>query len=299
MNKEINNESVKQKLDSTKLDNDKLDNDELDSHKLDSNRLIILLKSFIVSLSMYTSIPMPNIQWKDEYLKYIFYYLPIIGLLIGFFQVGIYTFANYMDLTPNLYSALALIIVILITGGIHFDGYMDLSDAINSHKDIEDRIKILKDPHVGSFAVLYSILYFIVLYSVFIEIYSQNKNYEYVIFISSFFIPRVVANILISKMNSMKKEGFLYTIQKNSNKKILFIVSILYLTISILFIGIFSNMVLALLILIVVICSILLLYNYFHKVYHGISGDMAGFTITIMEVITLIIFAIYGAGPWY
>ena len=42
----------------------------------------------------------------------------------------------------------------LITGGIHLDGFMDTVDALKSHAAPEKKRAILKDPHAGAFAVI-------------------------------------------------------------------------------------------------------------------------------------------------
>ena len=51
------------------------------------------------------------------------------------------------------------IIPILITGGFHIDGFMDTQDAINSYKPREKKLEILKDPHIGAFAVISLLAY--------------------------------------------------------------------------------------------------------------------------------------------
>ena len=41
------------------------------------------------------------------------------------------------------------------------DGFLDTCDAIHSWKGPEERLRILKDPHVGAFAVIGGLLYFL------------------------------------------------------------------------------------------------------------------------------------------
>ena len=41
-----------------------------------------------------------------------------------------------------------------LTGFIHLDGFMDVTDAVGSCRDLAKRREILKDSHVGSFAVI-------------------------------------------------------------------------------------------------------------------------------------------------
>lgn len=53
-----------------------------------------------------------------------------------------------------------------VTGFIHLDGFMDCSDAVLSRRDLERRREILKDSHVGSFAVICLTLLALFQYSV-------------------------------------------------------------------------------------------------------------------------------------
>ena len=45
-----------------------------------------------------------------------------------------------------------------LTGGMHLDGFLDVTDAVRSCRSLERRREILKDSHVGSFAVLGAVL---------------------------------------------------------------------------------------------------------------------------------------------
>ena len=64
-----------------------------------------------------------------------------------------------MALLPRaLAAALLTALPWLLTGFIHLDGYMDTSDAMLSWRPLEDRLRILKDSHTGSFAVVSLVL---------------------------------------------------------------------------------------------------------------------------------------------
>ena len=43
---------------------------------------------------------------------------------------------------------------VLLAGGLHMDGFIDLSDAFFSYKDRAKRLEILDDPRVGAFGVM-------------------------------------------------------------------------------------------------------------------------------------------------
>lgn len=53
-----------------------------------------------------------------------------------------------------LWAVMGTILPLLITGGIHLDGYLDVTDARSSYGDRAKKLEILKDPHVGAFAVI-------------------------------------------------------------------------------------------------------------------------------------------------
>lgn len=53
------------------------------------------------------------------------------------------------------------LIPVLITGGIHLDGFADTVDAMSSYAERERRLEILKDPHTGAFAIIGLCCYFL------------------------------------------------------------------------------------------------------------------------------------------
>ena len=65
-----------------------------------------------------------------------------------------------MDLCiGHAFSPLAVAFVvwlslIILTGGLHLDGWMDASDAFFSYRDKQRRLEIMKDPRIGAFGVL-------------------------------------------------------------------------------------------------------------------------------------------------
>jgi adenosylcobinamide-GDP ribazoletransferase len=53
-----------------------------------------------------------------------------------------------------LTAVLCVLVPIAITGGIHLDGFCDTCDALGSHQPREEKLQILKDSHVGAFALM-------------------------------------------------------------------------------------------------------------------------------------------------
>ena len=51
-----------------------------------------MLNSFFMALSMFSKLPVPEIDFDKANMKYALCFFPVIGLIIGFFQCLIYTF---------------------------------------------------------------------------------------------------------------------------------------------------------------------------------------------------------------
>ena len=79
---------------------------------------------------------------------------PLVGLVIGLCCRGWQGFSGFLSLPAVLRGAGLCLIPVLMTGGIHLDGYADTCDALASHAGREKRQQILKDPHLGAFAAI-------------------------------------------------------------------------------------------------------------------------------------------------
>src|SRR5699024_12580886 len=60
-----------------------------------------------------------------------------------------YTLLSYLVIT-----IIFITFTIILTGGIHLDGWIDASDAFFSYRDVKKRLQIMEDLRVGAFGVL-------------------------------------------------------------------------------------------------------------------------------------------------
>ena len=111
------------------------------------------LHAFAMCQSMFCAIPAPQI-WDEKAKDKMLLFLPIVGLEIGGIWALIGWLCRLLSL-PTLVTGLILTAYPYIaTGFLHLDGYMDVTDAVKSWRSLERRREILKDSHVGSFAVI-------------------------------------------------------------------------------------------------------------------------------------------------
>ena len=109
--------------------------------------------AFIMCQSMFCVLPAPQL-WQEEARDKMLLFLPVVGLEIGLIWALLAWLCRLLGL-PVLVTALVLSVYpYLITGSLHLDGFMDVTDAVRSYRSLERRREILKDSHVGSFAVI-------------------------------------------------------------------------------------------------------------------------------------------------
>lgn len=124
-----------------------------------------VIKGFFMAWGCFCSVPCPWKVWDEKARQDMLVMLPVLGLLMGFFWYAIGVFLMWLNLPLPMVAAVLTIYPFLVTGFIHLDGFMDCSDAICSRAPLEKRLAILKDSHVGAFAVIWAIVMFMFFYA--------------------------------------------------------------------------------------------------------------------------------------
>lgn len=112
------------------------------------------LHAFGMCQSMFCAIPSPYHGWDEDARPLMLLFLPLVGLEMGLIWAASGWLCRLLDLN-NLITGLVLCAVpYLLSGFIHLDGFLDVTDAVGSCRSLEKRREILKDSHVGAFAVI-------------------------------------------------------------------------------------------------------------------------------------------------
>ena len=124
------------------------------------------LHALAMCQSMFCAIPAPQI-WDEKAKDQMLLFLPAVGLEIGAIWAAAAWLCGRLEL-PALVTGLILSAYPwIVTGFIHLDGYMDVTDAVKSWRGPERRREILKDSHVGSFAVIGIVLLMLAQFALF------------------------------------------------------------------------------------------------------------------------------------
>jgi adenosylcobinamide-GDP ribazoletransferase len=136
------------------------------------------LRALLVAISLLTRIPVTNYlpqQWRDQELALSALWYPMVGVVIAALLAGVTLFLP-ASLSPWLGAMVLVTLWVVITGGLHLDGVADCVDAMHAghsvvvandeseagnegaHSRREKILTVLKEPTVGSMAVIALIL---------------------------------------------------------------------------------------------------------------------------------------------
>lgn len=233
----------------------------------------------IVAFSMYSKIPMPKIEWNKKNMKYALCFFPIVGVVIGAVMYVMMWLANQYRIGNLLLSCILVSVPVLMTGGIHLDGYLDTIDALSSYADREKRLEILKDSNSGAFAIIFGIIYFVLSIGVWSELSWKAMPFVWI----SYIMSRTLSGFSIASFPLAKSTGLAAVFQDGAHKTNVKIIMSIYLiaeVIILLYMNIFLGTV-------VIIASLLAFaYHYYvcKKIFGGITGDLAGYFLQICEL---------------
>lgn len=127
------------------------------------------MKSLIIAFAMYSKFPMPRVDWEKKALSWALCWFPLVGLAVGAVLWLWLALAGWLGFGAVFTAALALLLPIALSGGIHLDGFCDTCDALSSHQSRERKLEILKDSHTGAFAIICCGLYLLVFFAAWCE----------------------------------------------------------------------------------------------------------------------------------
>ena len=103
------------------------------------------MKTLLSLLQFTTILPLGKPQDLEMFARRSWLY-PLAGYVIG----ALVALPVFFIADRTIAAAVAVALLLLITGAHHFDGLLDLGDGLMAHGDRERRIRALTDMHVGA-----------------------------------------------------------------------------------------------------------------------------------------------------
>ena len=243
------------------------------------------LNAFFMCQSMFCAIPAPQI-WDEKAKDKMLLFLPIVGLEIGIIWAGLAWLCHWLEV-PKLISALVLSAwPWLGTGFLHLDGYMDVTDAVKSYRSLQRRREILKDSHVGSFAVIGIVLLILGQFACFASV-PDGADLRILMFVPA--VSRCCSALAVTALPSMSTSQYADRQKPKSHLLVLAVMLGIFLLLGFL---LCRREALAL-VGVLVGYGVGLRKGY--KSLEGMNGDIAGYALSIGELCAVAVLALGGA----
>ncbi len=128
------------------------------------------MRSFLIALQFLTSFPIKlKGEIADKELAKSMAYFPLVGFAIGI----VLAFAcNVFNLIfpHEVNCALILALNVIITGGLHIDGFIDTFDGLASRGDRKRVLEIMREGRPGAIGIAAAILLFLAKYALLVSL---------------------------------------------------------------------------------------------------------------------------------
>ena len=240
------------------------------------------LHAFVMCQSMFCSIPALQI-WDEKAKDKMLLFLPIVGLEIGAIWAALAWLCRLLDLHLLVIGLILCAYPYIVTGFIHLDGYMDVTDAVKSWRDLERRREILKDSHVGSFAVIGIVLLMLAQFAVFASA-PNNANYLILIFVPA--VSRCCSALAVTGLKPMSTSQYANRKKPKSHMIVLTVMLLMFFVAGFLLCGKYG------------FASVGCLIGYglalrrAYKSLGGMNGDISGYALSIGELCAVAVYAL-------
>lgn len=252
-----------------------------------------LLESMDVAFSMYSAIPMPQIMWNEQNMKYMLAFMPMVGLVQSVLLILWVNVSSILQINTILFAAIATLIPLFVTGGIHLDGFCDTVDARASHQERDKKLEILKDPHTGAFAVMGCIAYLLLTFALWTQPSPEHRILTAKIMSIGYVFSRALSVLAVVSFPCAKNSGLVHSFSSAAQKQRVKQISVLWVLVceaAFLLVNIWIG--------VAALVGAFFVFGYYHhmamKEFGGITGDLAGYFLQINEIVLLILCVIFG-----
>ncbi len=206
-------------------------------------------------------------------------YLPLVGVLLG--GVSVLFLKAGEALPPSLAAFGVLGITYFLADYFHFDGLLDMVDALAAGGDREYRLKVLKSPEVGALGVLFAFFFLLGEFLVAQELLVHGRKDVF------FFRPLCGRQALglLALLGRTAKEGGLGRLFLDVSRKRLWIIQFFWLPL----------FIYAPLPTLGTILLVFFLRHKFEKSFGGLTGDLLGATLMLAQWLFMALAFLVGA----
>ena len=245
-----------------------------------------MLKSLCIAFSTFSRIPVPRVEWNEKSLRWAVCFFPLVGVVVGIVELLWFQLAAFLGLPELLRGGIAAAIPILLTGGIHLDGFCDTADALASHQPRERMLEILKDSNAGAFAVIYFGVWLMLWFCA----WSSLRTFDSALAAGlSFVLSRALSGLALTRWQQARPAGMLRTVADAAKKRTVTAVMLVYIALCLALLPLLTGWLAAGAALLGCGLAFALYRLISYRRFGGVTGDLAGFFVSLAELFSLLI----------
>ena len=249
---------------------------------------------FLAALKFLTILPLSSKRADslEEIMGSVVYY-PVVGLIIGLILVGLNWLFGFLFPQP-VTNGLLIVSLVIISGALHLDGFIDTCDGIAGHKPVEARWQVMHDSRTGAFGVVGAVLLLLVKYA------SLNSIPPGLIWPALIMMPVVSRWMMVYAIFAYpyaRPEGLGKAIKPGATWFTFGAATLITLIIGLgmVWIGLYVT---AIIIMLGVWVIIVLAATFFKKMFAGLTGDTYGAINEIAELSVLLFVILLAHNHW-
>ena len=241
------------------------------------------LHAFAMCQSMFCAIPCPWKVWDEQARGKMLLFLPVVGLEIGFLWLILARICRFLALPTLVVGLILAVYPYLVTGFLHLDGFMDVTDAVKSWRDLERRREILKDSHVGSFAVINLVLLVVAQFALFSSA-KETANSFILLFVPA--VSRCCSTLAVTGLKPMSTSQYANREKQTSHLIVTALLLCAFVAAGFLLCGKYGFVLLGCL------AGYGLALRRGYRSLEGMNGDISGYALTLGELCAVAVYTL-------
>ncbi len=237
-----------------------------------------------MAFAMYSRIPAPRVEWKAENMAYALCFFPLIGAFIGLMWLGWLHLAALLGFGSILTAAVASLIPLVLTGGIHMDGFLDTADALFSRAPREKKLEILKDSRSGAGAVISCAAYLLVSFALWTE--APRAGGALWALLLTPVLSRALSALAVVTFPAAKRDGLLVSFQSAAQKTAVRVTCAVWIALCA-SLMLWLHPLCGALAALASLMAYLWYYLMARRQFGGTTGDLAGWFVQVCELLAL------------
>jgi len=241
------------------------------------------LYAYAMCRSMFCAIPFPGNFWDEKARGKMLLFLPVVGLEMGIIWALLAWLCGVLELPMLVRGLILSVYPYLVTGCIHLDGYMDVTDAVRSYRSLERRREILKDSLVGAFSVIGIVLLVLAQFALMASA-PETADFRILLFVPA--VSRCCSALAVKGLKPMSTSQYAQQEKTKGHLVVLSFMLCVFLVGGFLLCGRYGFALLG------CMAGYALALRKAYQSLEGMNGDISGYALSIGELCAVAVYAL-------